>query len=190
MITATKNEKKLVIDTLTSAFLDNKSINYIVPQDGLKLYRIHKLMDYSFEICMLFGKVYISDDRKGCALILYPELKKTTLKTILLDFQLIFNCIGFKNLLKTMQRESKINSIKPKVRMAYVWFIGVDPKYQKFGLGKKLMKEIIISTMQDHRPIFLETSTLENLPWYKKFGFKIYDQLILDYTMYFLKRPV
>jgi GNAT superfamily N-acetyltransferase len=74
--------------------------------------------------------------------------------------------------------------------MAYRWFIGVDPKYQKFGLGKRLMEEVIIHCSSDHRPIYLETSTMENLTWYKKFGFVVYDTLELSYKLYFLKRPL
>lgn len=184
------SDKTQIIDILTASFLDNKSVNYIIPQDGLKLYRIHQLMEYSFELCMVFGKVYISEDRKGCALLIYPELKKTTFKSICLDFRLILKGIGFRNAIKAMKRESKIKTHHRNERMAYLWFIGVDPKYQKFGLGKKLMEEIVISTKQDNRPIYLETSTLSNLPWYKKFGFEVYHELDLSYRLFFLRLPL
>jgi len=190
MSEADQRDKARILELLTASFLDNKSVNYIIPQDGLKLHRIHSLMDYSFELCMRFGKVHISDDGKACALLVYPELKKVTLKSILLDIKLIFDCTGLAHAMKAMKRESKIKAIHPKERMAYLWFIGVDPKYQKFGLGKKLMEEIIISTKQDERPIYLETSTLSNLPWYKKFGFEVYQELDLSYRLFFLRLPL
>lgn len=190
MVAAAQKDKTRILEILTASFLENKSVNYIIPQDGLKLYRIHSLMDYSFELCMRFGKVYISDDGKACALLLFPELKKLTFKSILLDLRLIFNCTGLAHAMKAMKREGKIKAIHPKQRMAYLWFIGVDPKYQKFGLGRKLMEEIIISTKQDDRPIYLETSTLSNLPWYKKFGFEVYHELDLSYRLFFLRLPL
>lgn len=72
--------------------------------------------------------------------------------------------------------------------MAYLWFIGVNPGDQHKGIGSKLLQEIIAFADQKKLPLFLETSTLTNLPWYERFGFKIYDQLELSYTLYFLKR--
>ncbi|MFA6275791.1 MAG: GNAT family N-acetyltransferase [Pedobacter sp.] len=187
---ATSNDKQLVVEILTKSFINNKSVNYIIPQNELKTYSIYKLMAYSFEVCSICGKVVLSDDGKACALILYPEQKKRTLKFFWLDLKLLLTSVGIQNARKALTRKKKINAAQPKLRMAYLWFIGVDPKYQKFGLGKKLMEEIIINTMQDNRPIYLETSTIENLPWYKKFGFEVYDELILDYTLYFLKRSL
>lgn len=51
MIRAKKNDKPLVIDFLSAAFADKKSINYIVRQDERAKFRVRELMDYSFEVC-------------------------------------------------------------------------------------------------------------------------------------------
>ena len=69
---ASYGEKNLIIDILTQSFDTNQSVNYIVNQDRKRLSRIRALMDYSFEVCTLFGEVFISDDKKACALIMYP----------------------------------------------------------------------------------------------------------------------
>ncbi|WP_244214270.1 GNAT family N-acetyltransferase [Pedobacter jejuensis] len=71
--------------------------------------------------------------------------------------------------------------------MFYLWFIGVDPVNQNTGIGSELLKEIIEDSRRKAKPIYLETSTLKNLPWYKTFGFKIYNELELSYQLYFLK---
>src|SRR3954451_20701036 len=102
------SDKEIVIDILARSFYENKSVNYVIKDDNRKLQRIKSLMDYSFEVCFLFGEVLLSDDRKGCALILFPDKKKTTGRTIMLDLKLVFTCLGIKNLLKTLDRESKI----------------------------------------------------------------------------------
>jgi len=36
-------------------------------------------------------------------------------------------------------------------------------------------------------PVYLETSTLKNMPWYKRMGFEVYDEVELSYTLFFLK---
>lgn len=181
-------DKSLVVNILTKSFDDNQSVNYIVQQDSKRPQRITALMDYSFEVCHSFGEVFLSDDRKACALVLFPDQKRTTIKSILLDAKLILSCVGLKNIKKTLAREAIIKKIQPKELMYYLWFIGVDPEYQNTGIGSELLKELIADSKLKQRSIYLETSTLKNLPWYKKFGFNIYHEAELTYKLFFLKR--
>ena len=185
---AEPSDKDLIVQILTKSFEANQSVNYIVKQDKKRIKRIESLMDYSFEICYLFGDVFLSDDKKACALILYPDKKKTSIKSILLDAKLIFSSVGLSNIKKTMHRETTIKKLQPKEPMYYLWFIGVDPDYQSEGIGSRLLEDIIQDSNQRKRSIFLETSTLKNIPWYKKFGFYIYNELELSYKLFFLKR--
>ena len=187
MIKATEVDKPLVIQILTSSFHDNKSVNFIVKQDENWFRRIQALMAYSFEVCIRFGKVYLSDDRAACALVLFPDEKKTTLDAILLDIQLVFATIGLNRVFKVLGRESKVKKLHPKERLYYIWFIGVDPQYHRLGIGSKLLKEILSDAKSRDRMPCLETSTPRNVPWYQSFGFEFYDQLDLGYTLYFLK---
>ena len=187
---ANYEDKSLIIDILTQSFESNQSVNYIVPQDENRISRIRALMDYSFEVCRLFGDVFISKNNKACALILYPDKKKTTLKSMLLDVKLIIQCVGLKNIKKTIAREALIQKIQPKETMTYLWFIGVSLEEQNKGMGSMLLQKIIQQSIQNNRPIYLETSTIKNLPWYTKFGFKVYSEQDLSYRLYFLKREI
>jgi hypothetical protein len=190
MVKAKQTDKNLVVDILTKSFENNQSVNYIAKQDEKRLTRIRSLMDYSFEICYKFGDVFLSEDRKACALVLYPDKKKTTFKSILLDIKLILFCIGVENIKKALTRESKIKQLQPKELMYYLWFVGVDTEHQNEGIGSVFLNEIIEDSEHTKRPIYLETSTLKNLPWYKKFGFEIYNELDLSYKLFFLKREL
>lgn len=177
-------DKEIVIDILAKSFQDNKSVNYIIKQDKKRLFRIRKLMEYAFEICFLYGAVILSDDKKGCALILYPHKKKTTFRSVLLDARIAFYCCGIVNVIKALKRESKIKALHPKMPFKHLWFIGVNPDVQSKGIGSALLNHVI----HDNIPVYLETSTLKNLPWYKKHGFDIYSELDLGYTLYLLKK--
>jgi len=188
MIKASYADKGLILDILTKSFENNKSVNYVIRQNHKKFRRIHELMNYAFEQCHLFGEIYLSDDRKACALILYPHQKTTTLKTIKLDFKLLLHTISLTNISKTLKRENKIKHIQPKTDMLYLWFIGVEPKFQFTGLGTKLLQELMDYAQLQQLPIYLETSAIQNLPWYKKHGFQLYHQLDLSYKLHFLKK--
>ena len=190
MIKAILDDKDLVVNILANAFADNKSVNYIVRQDNKLIERIKYLMNYSFETCMLFGAVYLSDDKNGCALIIYPEKKKINLKSVLLDLQLIFKTTGFANIKKAVKREAVIQRHHPKDLLCYLWFIGVTSSEQHKGTGSQLMNEIISEATAQKRIICLETSTLQNIPWYQKFGFTIYSEFDFGYRLYCLKREL
>jgi ribosomal protein S18 acetylase RimI-like enzyme len=187
MKNAVRGDKELIVNILTNSFKDNKSVNYIIKQDSKGLRRIRGLMEYSFEICLAFGQVLLSDDNKACALVLYPDKKKTSLKSVWLDTKLAFSCIGISNLGKAMKREADIKKGHPAALLSYLWFIGVRPQEQGKGAGSHLLSEIIDKSKAEDRIICLETSTERNLPWYKKFGFEIYNKLDFGYDLYCMK---
>lgn len=186
MITAAHSDKELIIDILTSSFDANQSVNYIIRKDQSPVRRIRALIEYCLQICSQDGKVFVSADGNACALILYPDQKRTTVYSILSDVKLVFKCIGFKNVEKTLKREALIKKIRPKESMAYLWYIGVRPESQGKGIGSTLLTELIEYCAVKNRPLYLETSTLRNLPWYQEHGFKIYHQEDLGYKLYFL----
>lgn len=188
MIRAGRNDKSRIVEVLSKSFDDNKSVNYIIQQDAKRKQRIRNLMAYSFEICHQFGDVFISDNKKGCALLLAPDKKKTTISTILWDIKLALSAIGLSNIMRAMKREAAIKKVHPYEKIYYLWFIGVDDSEQGNGIGSDLMKSIIKESSLQNRTICLETSTLKNLPWYEKFGFKTYRELDFGYTLYCMKR--
>lgn len=178
----------MIIKLLSAAFQANQSVNYLIPQFSDKQKRIKALMDYSFEICSLFGKVYISDDDRGCALINFPDRKKTTFRSLLAEIKLVFQAIGFGNITKAIQREKAISKHYPNQDIYYLWFIGVLPDLQGQGIGEKLMRQILAEADQMKRAVYLETSTPKNIPWYEKFGFEVYNELDFGYKLFLMRR--
>jgi ribosomal protein S18 acetylase RimI-like enzyme len=181
---ATQQDKPLVVKLLAASFDQNQSVNYIVSQDVNRKRRIKALMDYSFEVCYRYGAIFLSEDRKACALVLYPQLKRTTLW---LDIQLILKVIGITRIGKALKRESLIKQKQIQGPAYYLWFIGVDPLHQHMGIGTRFLNELLQHARLKDLLVLLETSTVQNLPWYKRAGFEEYATLNLGYTLHFLK---
>lgn len=187
MIKASKKDRDLVVEILTRSFNTNKSVNYIIRQDGQRARRIKQLMQYSFDICLLSGEIYLSADKNACALITFPKNKKTSLQSILLDLRLAFTAIGLSRIRKVLARESAVSKLHPSMPFLHLWFIGVHPSSQHKGVGSILLKEIIQYASTSNLSIYLETSTTENIPWYKRNGFVIYKEINFGYTLHCLK---
>ena len=171
MIKAKYSDKSIVVDILTKSFDTSIGVNFVIKQDENRVNRIKALMDYAFDMCFSFGEVFLSSDNYACALVLFPDKKRTTIKTITWDLKLIWKCIGITNLGKVMNSVSKIKEIHPKELMYYGWFGGVDPKYQNKGIFTKLLNDLIQDSILKKRSFFLETSTLQNLQFYQKYDF-------------------
>ena len=142
MIKATTTDRALITTLLARCFDANKSVNYIIPQDHHRSKRILHLMEYAFDYCLLFGDIFLSDDKQGCALVLLPHKVKTTLQSTLLDLRLMLRCVGLRNLCKVLQREAITKKLHPREPFAYLWFIGVSPETQQKGIGSTLLRKI------------------------------------------------
>lgn len=186
---ATNEHKELIVSILSKAFDANPSVNYVVKQGSHRQHRIRKLMEYSFNMCLAFGEVWITDDDRGCSLVLLPDKKQTSLKTIYWDIKLAITAIGLSRVGLVLKRESKIKAFHPRSPFCYLWFIGVDPNHQGKGIGSELLKSLIERFDQADRPIYVETSVETNLPWYKGARFEVYGELSFSYKLYLLRRP-
>ena len=70
-------------------------------------------MEYSYDVCNLFGDIFLTEDKKGCALLILPDKKRITIKSILLDAKFAFTCLGLSHINKAMNREAKIKQVHP-----------------------------------------------------------------------------
>jgi hypothetical protein len=185
MITGNLSDRALFVDILTESFDSNVSVNFVVRQDKNRNKRIRKLMEYSFDLCLLFGNVYLTEDRNGCALVLYPEMKKTTFKTILLDLKLALSSIGLFRVVTVLNRDAKIKKHYPaNNKLFYLWFIGVK---QRKGIGTELLNDLKKESIIQNRPIYLETSMKSNVDFYEKQGFHVYQTLDSPHQLFLLK---
>jgi ribosomal protein S18 acetylase RimI-like enzyme len=72
--------------------------------------------------------------------------------------------------------------------MMHLWFLGVSRSNQGKGIGTKLLGEVLSKSQEIQRPVYLETSMTENLPFYKKMDFEVFNKIELSYTIYMLRR--
>jgi ribosomal protein S18 acetylase RimI-like enzyme len=55
----------------------------------------------------------------------------------------------------------------------YLFALGIEPKLQRRGLGRRLMEPILGRCDADRVPAFLETALPENVPYYQQHGFRL-----------------
>ena len=155
--------------------MDNKSVQYILKENGTKSTLIKKLMVYSFNVGLKFGDIFVSDDGLSCAIMMFPNRRKNVVYSTYQDTKLILNVIGFKNIGKVLKKESNNKKKHPSFDFAHLWYIGVRPENQGNGIGSQLLDEVISYYTSKNLMLYLETSTESNIPFYQKKGFKKFD---------------
>jgi len=184
-------DKKLVSDILVSAFLplkENNSINLVVKQDEKRIERTQLLMDYLFERAIRFGEVYISDNNQACILLKFPHTEKITFKTILLDINLAFSCIGIERVFSVLKRQRIAERNYPKEKHIRPMIMGVNTDFDGKGTAARLMIEVKNKFMHHQLPVIIDAASEHNVQLYQKFGFRIIKkEESLGFPIYFLR---
>ena len=77
----------------------------------------------------------------------------------------------------------------PSIIHSHLGPIGVLPEYQSLGIGTLLMERYCKLVDERKLPAYLETDRLTNVPFYRKFGFNLIDEIeILKVRNYFMWR--
>ncbi|WP_298506491.1 GNAT family N-acetyltransferase [uncultured Maribacter sp.] len=176
MIKATKEHKELVVRILVSAFKDleeDNSINFIVKNDENRIERMKALMGYLFEKSLLFGEVYLSQNKNACLLLSFSEKEKITLRTIFLDIQLLFKCIGIRNIFNVLKRQKLVKEFYPEENHIKPVIMGALKEAYGSGSAARLVLKVMTTYKRNKKPVVLDTVSEYNIKLYQKFGFKI-----------------
>lgn len=158
MIPVSYSDKTSIVNMLTRAFDANGSVNFVVKQDRKTPQRINCLMNYAFEVCWKQGHVFLTDDKKGAAFIMFPHKKLPLLTSVVLDTKLAIQAIGLSRVVKVLKREAYIKKQHPRKPFMYFWFLGVDPDFQGRADVNDLKEKIFLMADKHQLPIYVETS--------------------------------
>ena len=184
-------DKNLVAEILVSAFLplkDKNSINLVVKQDEKRAERMRFLMAYLFEKAFNFGEIYISNNNKACILLSFPHKEKTTLKTLFLDIQLAYKCIGFERVLTVLKRQKSVQKNYPKGKYILPLIMGVTHDCKGNGTAARLMIEVSNHYKNSKLPVIVDAASKQNVLLYQKFGFNVFkEENSFSFPIYFLR---
>lgn len=88
--------------------------------------------------------------------------------------------VGFSRLPAVSRYFARVGEARPVEPHWYLAAVGADPVAQGTGVGSALMRAGLERADADGLPVFLETMSPDNLPFYERYGFRV--TRVLDET--------
>lgn len=177
-----KKDLKQLATMFSNAFKDDPVWSRVL--DGIDPARVQAFFEGPLRYGLRYGSVYTTSDKlEGAAVWLpgkYAEI--TGLRGIISGSAIPSMKIGMKFLRWMFPIFKPLEEFKREYMSGrdylYLMILGVDPQFWRQGFAKILLKGLIDEAEKKSLPIYLETSTKENIEIYRHFGFDVVGEII------------
>ncbi|MFX0024648.1 MAG: GNAT family N-acetyltransferase [Candidatus Hermodarchaeota archaeon] len=182
-----KDQIKPASIIISKAFFRDPLMIYLFPESNGREQKLAYMMELLIRIGMNYGIVHVTSPKLEGIAIWFPSnnVKITPWMGILNGGISYFFKLG-KKLVKRQNRiYNYINSKHRALFSSQHWYlsvIAIDPLFQGRGFSHILLNSMFIQIDKQNLATFLDTNNKENIPIYKKHGFKILEKYEIPNT--------
>lgn len=177
---ADRADHQRLITTLARAFFDDPVVAWACPHEHLRMKMLERFYGTYLDIAQSQGWVWSRGDHEAVSLWLAPGEHEITLRdtarfaTSLLHPRLAWRLpLVAGGLLRTELRHPS------EPDHFYLAVLGTDPDSQGRGHGSALLGQTLEICDADGVPAYLESSKLQNVPFYERHGFRVSGEITL-----------
>ena len=184
---ATPKDLDTVLDILADAFAEDPIMEWVTPKQSYRRYAF----ELTVPACLPHGLTYVAEDGSGAASWLPPgqPLDSPVSPDAIWKGLTEYGPGSVVRALATLIQSQKRHPAEPYY---YLFTIGTRRSAQGRGVGGALMRAVLDRCDAEHAPAYLESSNIANLPFYRRHGFEVVDELKLVMggpTMWLMSRP-
>jgi GNAT superfamily N-acetyltransferase len=179
------DESHMAIAMLARAFHDDPLFNFFMPDHVQQAHGLLAFMGAGYLDAQPFHTIWgaRNDAGKfaGAAVWLppgaFPRSARREAVTYLRGAR-TFRRVG-RRLVASLRLLSAVDRVHQAVKVPhwYLGILGVDPAFQRTGAGTALLQPVLEQCDDEGIPAYLETQKEENVPWYRRHGFEVVEQL-------------
>ena len=187
------NEREIVIEMLSKAFLDNPRVLRTVKKGNTEK-KLRIMTEYAYDLVNKYKGVFLSSDHSTAMLYYRKSKHRMNIFDYYRYFRMFIICIKPSKALSIQKRENYIESLRPSgLDYIYVWLLGNNPQIKGLKGLAEVRNRLDEESHNTKLPILIETTVKRNLKLYEYVGFQIYhhwhdEKEGLD--VWFLKRSV
>jgi ribosomal protein S18 acetylase RimI-like enzyme len=169
---------------LTRAFSDDPKLIHLIPDIPAKLELSRYLFEFELQYGMNYGDVYTTSSAVEGVAVWLPSTKSeiTFWRAFRSGGMVLQKQLGKKIMDRVMSFSAAVDDLHKKhapYPHYYLFFIGVDPAYQKKRVASRLITPMLGWLDIQKLPCYLNTQNEKNIGLYEHYGFQVIEQLIL-----------
>jgi len=171
-------------EMLTRAFFDDPKLTHLIPEIAAKKELSRYLFEFELQYGMNYGDVYTTSPAVEGVAVWLPSAKSevTFWRAFRSAGMVLQKHLGKQIMNRLMSFSTEIDLLhKKQVHFPhyYLFFIGVDPVYQKKRVASRLITPMLSWLDIQKLPCYLNTQNEKNIGLYEHYGFEVMEQLVL-----------
>ncbi|MCB8998442.1 MAG: hypothetical protein H6540_00035 [Bacteroidales bacterium] len=187
------DQRKLVVDMLSKAFLDNPRVLRTVKKGNTEK-KLRIMTEYAYDLVYKHNGVFLSSDNSTAMLYYIKSKHKKNLLDTWRYIRMFLLCIKPTKAPSIQKREEYLESLRPQgIDYIYVWLLGNNPEIKGLKGLAEIRNHLDEQSIKNNLPILIETTVERNLKLYQYVGFEIYHHWYdpkEDLNVWFLMREI
>ena len=169
---------------LTRAFFDDPKLTHLIPDIAAKKELSRYLFEFELQYGMNYGDVYTTSPAVEGVAVWLPSTKSevTFWRAFRSGGMVLQKHLGKQIMDRLMSFSTAVDILHKKhapYPHYYLFFIGVDPAYQKKRVASRLITPMLGWLDMQKLPCYLNTQNENNIGLYEHYGFQVIEQLVL-----------
>jgi ribosomal protein S18 acetylase RimI-like enzyme len=169
---------------LTRAFSDDPKLTNLIPDITAKNELSRYLFEFELQYGMNYGDVFTTSPAVEGVAVWLPSTKSeiTFWRAFRSGGMVLQKRLGKQIMDRVMSFSTEVDRLHKKhapYPHYYLFFIGVDPKYQKKRVASRLITPMLGWLDMQKLPCYLHTQNETNIGLYEHYGFQVIEQLVL-----------
>ncbi|MDG6222059.1 MAG: GNAT family N-acetyltransferase [Candidatus Bathyarchaeota archaeon] len=174
----TRNKAQRAVKTLEKAFETYPLLKYYYPEKPIREKVTNYFLSFVVYSGIKYGEVFgTSPNFEGVVVWLpsqnYPLTFWKILRTVPISKIFNFGRYGGSKMTNFINHLDTVHKDMTPFKHLFLQTIGVAPKFQDKGFGKRLIQPMLQRLDDEKIPCYLETIDEKNVGFYQRFGFEI-----------------
>ena len=176
-------------EMLVRSFFNDPKLAYILPDDEERREKGRHLFAFELRYGLRYGRVFATSPNLEGVAVWIPSAKAaiTFWRAMLCGGMRLQKGLGNEAMARLEAFSGQVDAYHEQHLPGphcYLFFIGVDPRYQGQGYGGMLMRPMLEWLDEKGMPCYLNTQNEVNIGLYEHFGFTVVEQVTLPGTTF------
>lgn len=171
------------IETLTASFYHDPLVEFFWPNEEFRA----KQLSAGLEFLLKLSSIILSSERANekCAGVIgaaqpgsYPPPLFHSMIALVRMILILLSLTPLSEISKMARVYHRFDKIHPRQPHWYISVLRVHPDQQGKGLGGELLRPILRNADEESVIVYLECSNPNSLDFYRKYGFKVMDEIV------------